>query len=100
MGLTFWYEERGIQQGNRKVNKILSKSDESSFWYTASQVALVVKNLLAKVGDARGVCSIPGSGRSPEESTATHSSIPAWRVPQTEEPGGLQSIRSYRVGHD
>ena len=29
VGLTFWYEERGIQQGNRKVNKILSKSDES-----------------------------------------------------------------------
>ena len=31
---------------------------------------------------------------------ATHSSILAWRIPWTEEPGGLQSIGSHRVGHD
>ena len=31
---------------------------------------------------------------------ATHSSILAWRIPRTEEPGGLQSIGSQRVGHD
>ena len=31
---------------------------------------------------------------------ATHSSIPAWRIPWTEEPGGLQSTGSQRVGHD
>ena len=31
---------------------------------------------------------------------ATHSSILAWRIPRTEEPGGLQSIRSPRMGHD
>ena len=30
----------------------------------------------------------------------THSSVHAWRIPWTEEPGGLQSIRSQRVGHD
>ena len=30
----------------------------------------------------------------------THSSILAWRVPWTEEPGGLQSMGSQRVGHD
>ena len=35
-----------------------------------------------------------------EEGTATQSSILAWRIPQTEEPGGLQSIRSQTVGHD
>ena len=35
-----------------------------------------------------------------EESMATHSSILAWRTPQTEEPGGLQSMESQRVGHD
>ena len=34
-----------------------------------------------------------------EEEMATHSSILAWRIPQTEEPGGLQSIGSQRVGH-
>ena len=35
-----------------------------------------------------------------EEGTATHSRILAWRIPWTEEPGGLQSIGSHRVGHD
>ena len=36
----------------------------------------------------------------PEEDMATHSNILAWRVPWTEEPGGLQSIGSQRVGHN
>ena len=44
--------------------------------------------------------SIPGPGRSPGERMATHSSILAWRIPGTEEPGGLQSMGSQRVGHD
>ena len=35
-----------------------------------------------------------------EEGMATHSSTLAWRISWTEEPGGLQSIRSQRVGHD
>ena len=35
-----------------------------------------------------------------EEGMATHSSILAWRVPRTEEPGGLQSMGSQRVRHD
>ena len=35
-----------------------------------------------------------------EEETATHSSILAWEIPLTEEPGGLQSMGSQRVGHD
>ena len=35
-----------------------------------------------------------------EEGMATHSSILAWRIPWTEEPGGLQSMGSQRVRHD
>ena len=35
-----------------------------------------------------------------EEGMATHSSILAWRIPWMEEPGGLQSMGSLRVGHD
>ena len=35
-----------------------------------------------------------------EKEMATHSSILAWRIPWTEEPGSLQSIRSQRVGHE
>ena len=35
-----------------------------------------------------------------EKDMAPHSSILAWRIPWTEEPGGLQSMGSQRVGHD
>ena len=66
-----------------------------------SQVALVVRNLLADAGDARDVGLIPWVGEDPlEEGMATHSSILAWRIPWTEEPGGLQHIGSQRVGHN
>ena len=43
--------------------------------------------------------SIPGSGRPLEEGMATHSSILVWRIPWTEEPGGLQST-GRGAGHD
>ena len=66
----------------------------------ASQVALEVKNPHANAGDVRDAGLIPGSGKSPEEGLATHSTIVAWRIPWTEEPGGLQSIGLHRVGHD
>ena len=44
--------------------------------------------------------SIPGSGRSPEEDNGAHSSVLAWRIPWTEEPGGLQPMGSQRIGRD
>ena len=45
--------------------------------------------------------SIPKGRKIPlEKGMATHSSILAWRIPWTEEPGGLQSIGSQRVRHD
>ena len=43
---------------------------------------------------------IPGLGRSSGEGNGTHSSTLAWKIPWTEEPGRLQSMRSQRVGHD
>ena len=60
----------------------------------ASQVALVVKNPHANAGHVREAGLIPGLGRSLEEVMATHFSIPAWRIPWTEEPGGLQFMES------
>ena len=52
----------------------------------------MVKNTPANAGDVRDAGSIPGSEDSLEEGMATHSSILAWRIPWTEETGGLQSI--------
>ena len=63
-------------------------------------MALVVKNPSANAGDVRDAGSIPGLGRSLEEGMATHSSVLAWRIPGTAEPGGLPSMGSHRVGHD
>ena len=54
----------------------------------------------ANVGDVRDVSSIPGLGRSPGGGNGNHSSILAWRIPWTEEHGGLESIGLQRVGHD
>ena len=42
----------------------------------------------------------PGWEDPLEQGMATHSSIPAWRIPWTEEPDRLQSMRSQRVGHN
>ena len=50
--------------------------------------------------DVKDLGSIPGSGRSPREGNGYPSSILAWKTPWTEEPGGLQSMGSQRVGHD
>ena len=44
--------------------------------------------------------SIPGAGRSPRGGSGHCPSILAWRIPQTEEPGGLESMGSQKVGHD
>ena len=59
--------------------------------------SLVVKNLPAM--QETQVQSL-GQEESLEKEMATHSSILAWRIPRTEEPGGLQFRGSQRVGHD
>ena len=53
----------------------------------------MVKNLPANAGDME---SIPGSGKSPGEGNGNLSSILAWEIPWTEEPGGLQSMESQK----
>ena len=58
-------------------------------------VAQMVKNLPTIAGDPG---SIPGQEDLLEKEMATHSSILAWRIPRTEEPGGLQSMASQRIG--
>ena len=60
----------------------------------------MVKNLPANAGDIGDAGLIPGLGGSPGVGMAAHSSVVAWRIPSTEEPGRLQSIGSQRGGHD
>ena len=63
----------------------------------ASLVAQMVKNLSAM---QETWVQFLGWEDPLEKEMATHSSIPAWRVPWTEEPGGLQSMGSQRVRHN
>ena len=62
--------------------------------------SLVVKNPSANAGGVRGVGQSMGQEDPLEEGRATHSSILAWKIPWTEEPGGLQCMELQRVGHD
>ena len=61
---------------------------------------LVVKNLPSNAGDTETRVWSLGQEYPLEEEIATHSSILAWRIPWTEEPGGLQSLGLKRVRHD
>ena len=65
-------------------------------------MAPAVKNPPANAGDIRDAGLISGLGRSPgkRKDIPLLESISAWRVAQTEESGGLQSIGSHRVGHN
>ena len=58
----------------------------------------MVKNRPA--GDKRDIGSILGQEDPLEEAMATHSSIPAWRIPCTKESGRLQFIGSQRIEHN
>ena len=63
-------------------------------------MALVVKNIPTNAGDMRIQAQSLGQEDPLEEGKATHSSILAWRIPWTEEPGRLQSIGLQRVRYD
>ena len=67
---------------------------------TASQVAVVVKNLPASAGDVKDEGSVSRQEDPLEKEMATHSSIFAWRILCSEEPDGLQSMRSRKVRRD
>ena len=60
----------------------------------------MVKNLPALQETEEMQVGSLGGEDSLEEIVATHSSILAWRIPWTEDSGGLQSMGSQRVGHD
>ena len=95
-----------VTQSQTRLKRLSSSS--STIWEAlegsylniirAPQVVLVVKNMPDSAGDIRDTCVILGWEDSLEEGMATHSSIPTWRIPWTEESGRLQSIGSQRVG--
>ena len=70
------------------------------YLFRASLVAQLVKNWLP-MQETQETCVLSLGREDPlEEGMATHSSILAWRIPRTEEPGGLQFTGSQRVRHN
>ena len=57
------------------------------------------KESACQAGDSGDRGSISGFGKSPKKEMAIHSSILAWEIPRTEEPGRLQSMGWQRAGH-
>ena len=76
---------------------MLITAETAEYYIIGFPGGTVVKNLPANAGDAG---SIPVSGRSLKEEMAIHSSILAWKMPWTKEPGRLQSTGSQRAGHN
>ena len=93
-----WTEELvGYSPWGRKE---LDMTEQLHFHFLKSQVALVIKNPLPV--QERKELRVPSLGQEDplEEGMVTHSSILAWRIPRTEEPGGLQSMVLQRLRHD
>ena len=67
---------------------------------TGDSIGSAVKNLSVMQEPQQMRVQSLGREDPLEEGTATHSRILAWRIPWTEEPGGLQSSESQRVRHD
>ena len=89
----------GVAQSRTWLKWLSSSSSSSVYVYStsASQVAQRLKHLPAMW--ETWVQSL-GQEDPLEKEMATHSSILAWRIPWTEEPGGLQSTGLQKVGHD
>ena len=78
----------------RLANQDAQEKDSSGQWLWAP-----AGDACAIWGNSEGSGAL-GCGDPPEKGTATHSSILAWRILWTEEPGGLQSVGLQRVRQD
>ena len=82
----WWAAVYGVAQSWTQLRQLSSSSRQIG---RKSQVVLVVKNLPAKAGYMRDMGLISAQEDPLEEEMASHSSILAWRIPWTEEPGRL-----------
>ena len=85
-----------------KENLFFRLRNVALFWHHPSYVgdSLVAQRLKRLPAMQETTVQFLGWEDPLEKGTATHCSILAWRIPWTEEPGGVQSVGSQRVGHD
>ena len=102
---TFTYTHQGHEQRSLAGYSPWGRQEsDTTNWLTQHSIHISgfpsgskVKNPLITQGKQ---IHSPGQADPLEKGTATHSSILAWRIPWTEEPGGLQSTGSQKVRHD
>ena len=68
--------------------------------YVSAHMKKLILKLLIVIESAEVIGIVKGNVREMKKEMANHSSILAWKIPWTEEPGGLQSMASQRVGHN
>ena len=95
--LSTFKELKSKREGKEIIRRKSSNAAVGFRFSRASQVALVVKNLPANAGHNRRGFYHWVREHPLEEGRATHSSVLAWEVPWTREPGRLQSMGSQRV---
>ena len=88
------------QKKERKIWVTSSEVDECRNCYTEWETFLVAQMVKHLPTMLETRVQSPGWDDLLEQEMATHSSILAWKIPWTEEPGGLQSKGSQKVGHD
>ena len=90
----------------RPSYRILSYSGKNQIFFCSGLQIVWGPGLPGRSDSKESACNagdldlIPGSGRSPEKGMTTQSSILAWRIPRTEEPGGLKFVGLQRVRHN
>ena len=82
----------GEGNGNPPQYSCLENPMDGGAWWAAVYGVAQGRTRLEQLGRQQGY--------NLEEEMATHSSVLAWRIPGTGEPGGLPSLGSHRVGHD
>ena len=80
--------------------KVTDQDTIFSFTLSVSWVSLVAQTVKSPPATQETWVRSLGWENPLEKEMATHSSIVAWRILWTEEPGGLQSVGSQRIGHD
>ena len=83
----------GRSPGEGNGNPLLGNSVDGGAWWAAVHGLAKSRTWLSDSG-------FPFPFRALEKEMATHSSVPAWRIPGTGEPDGLPSMGSHSVGHD
>ena len=89
------YTELNIREGNGtplQYSSLENPMDGGAWWAAVHGIA-EGRTRLSDFTFTFHFCAL-------EKEMATHSSVPAWRIPGTEEPGGLPSMGLHRVGHD